>query len=186
VYNANTAESKGFELESSGPLFLPHLVYSFSFAYADAHLTSDFSLPANDGSQTGTIVPGLIHGSAGQQMPGSPKTSVSAGIVYGLNVSPGYDLDLAANGVYRSEVPMQLTPSLGVTTVQHSSSYEMMNLSAALIHMSWRATLYVTNVFDRQNILVPPTQFNELGKLTNDYVVSPPREIGIRLAYKFQ
>jgi outer membrane receptor protein involved in Fe transport len=61
-----------------------------------------------------------------------------------------------------------------------------MNLSAALNHMSWRATLYVTNVFDRQNILVPPTQFDELGKLTNDYVVSPPREIGIRLAYKFR
>ena len=80
---------------------------------------------------------------------------------------------------------MHLTPTLGVTTVQHSSSYEIMNLSAALIRRPWRATLYVTNLFDRQNILVPPTQFNELGKLTNDYVVSSPREIGIRLAYTF-
>ena len=53
-----------------------------SFAYADAHLTSDFSLPANDGTQTGTIVPGLIHGSNGQQMPGSPKTSASVALDY--------------------------------------------------------------------------------------------------------
>ncbi len=80
---------------------------------------------------------------------------------------------------------MQLTPTLGVTNVQQSSTYEIMNISAALIHKPWRTALYVTNLFDKQNILVPPTQFNELGKLTNDYLVNPPREIGIRLAYTF-
>lgn len=185
VYNASTAESKGFELESSGPLFLPQLIYSVSFAYADAHLTSSFSLPANDGTQTGTIVPGLIHGSDGQQMPGSPKTSVSVALDYDIIMPRGYDLALAANGVYRSAVPMQLTPTLGVTSVQYSSTYEIMNLSATVNHKPWRAGLYVTNLFDKQNILVPPTQYNELGKLTNDYVVNPPREIGVRVAYSF-
>jgi outer membrane receptor protein involved in Fe transport len=54
-----------------------------------------------------------------------------------------------------------------------------------LNHKPWRAQLYITNLFDKQNILVPPTQFNELGKLTNDYVVNPPREIGVRAAYSF-
>jgi outer membrane receptor protein involved in Fe transport len=185
VYNANTAESKGFEIESSGPLFVPHLGYMVSFAYADAHLTSSFSLPANNGAQTGTIVPGLINGTSGEQMPGSPKESASAGVVYDMNLTPGYDLALTANGVYRSAVPMQLTPTLGVTAVQQSSTYEVMNISAAVIHKPWRTTLYVTNLFDKQNILVPPTQFNELGKLTNDYVVNPPREIGLRLTYTF-
>ncbi len=185
VYNANTAESRGFEIESSGPLFVPQLTYTVSFAYADAHLTSDFSLPANDGTQTGTIVPGLIHGTTGEQMPGSPKESGSLAINYEVPLSAGYDLLLNANGVYRSRVPMQLSPTLGVTTVQYSSTYETMNLSAALTHERWRGTLYITNVFDKQNILVPPTQFNELGKLTNDYVVSPPRQIGLRLAYTF-
>jgi iron complex outermembrane recepter protein len=185
VYNANTAESRGFELESAGPLFLPQLTYSVSFAYADAHLTSDFSLPANNGAQKGIIVPGLIHGSDGQQMPGSPKTSASVAVDYDIPLSSGYDLTLAANGVYRSAVPMQLTPTLGVTTVQYSSTYEIMNLSAVLTRQKWRGTLYITNVFDKQNILVPPTQFNELGKLTNDYVVSPPREVGVRLAFTF-
>jgi len=185
VYNANTAESKGVELETSGPLFLPRLTYSLSFAYADAYLTSNLSLPANDGTQTGTIVPGLIHGSAGEQMPGSPKTSLSAALVYDMPLTPGYDLALSVNGIYRDTVPMQLTPSLGTTTVQRSGSFEMVNLSAALNHQPWRATVYVTNLFDRQNILVPPTQMNELGKLTNDYVVNSPREIGLRLAYRF-
>jgi outer membrane receptor protein involved in Fe transport len=185
VYNASTAESKGFEIESSGPLFTPQLVYSVSYAYADAHLTSNFSLPANDGTQTGTIVPGLIHGSSGQQMPGSPKSSVSAALNYDMFLTAGYDLALSANAVYRSAAPMQLTPTLGVTTVQYSSTYQMVNVSAALNHRPWRATLYVTNLLDRQNILVPPTQFNELGKLTNDYVVSVPREIGLRVLFNF-
>jgi hypothetical protein len=45
--------------------------------------------------------------------------------------------------------------------------------------------LYVTNLFDHQSILVSPTQFNELDKLTNDYVVDPPREIGLRFGYTF-
>jgi len=185
VYNANTAESKGFEFESSGPLFVPSLVYTVSYAYADAHLTSDFSLPANNGAQTGTIVPGLIHGSSGQQMPGSPKSSASVALHYDLAVAADYDLALAANAVYRSAVPMQLTPSLGVTSVQYSSSYEMVNVNATLNHKPWRTTLYVTNLFDRENILVPPTQFNELGNLTNDYIVSIPREVGVRVAYIF-
>jgi iron complex outermembrane receptor protein len=186
VYNGNTAESKGFEIESSGPLFVPQLIYSVSFAYADAHLTSDFSLPANNGAQTGTIVPGLIHGTSGEQMPGSPKESASAALDYDMALSAGYDLTLTGNYVYRSGAPMQLTPTLGVTTVQYSGTYDLVNFNAALSHAPWRTTLYITNVFDRQNVLVPPTQFNELGKLTNDYLVSVPREIGLRVAYTFR
>jgi outer membrane receptor protein involved in Fe transport len=183
VYNANTAESKGFEFESSGPLFLPRLSYSIGFAHADAKLTSDFALPANNG--TGTIVPGLLSGTAGEQLPGSPKTSVSAALIYDINLRPGYDLTLGANGVYRSAVALQVAPTLGNTTVQHSSSYEVMNLSAALNRNPWRATLYVTNVFDKQEILAPPSQPNQVENLTNDYLVNPPREIGIRVGYFF-
>jgi iron complex outermembrane receptor protein len=183
VYNANTAESKGFEFESTGPLFVPRLSYSFGFAYANATLSSDFSLPANDGY--GNIVPGLLSGHAGQQLPGSPKTSLSAALIYDVPLSPGYDLSISANGVYRSEVALQVAPSLGNTTVQHSSTYQIMNLSVALNHKPWRATLYVTNLFDRQEILAPPSQPNELNNLTNDYLVNPPREIGLRLGYSF-
>ncbi|MGO9993594.1 MAG: TonB-dependent receptor [Steroidobacteraceae bacterium] len=183
VYNANTAESKGFELESTGPLFVPRLSYSVGFAYADAKLTSNFALPANNG--TGTIVPGLLSGTAGEQLPGSPKTSVSTALIYDLNLTPGYGLALSANGVYRSAVALQVAPTVGTTTVQHSSSFEIMNLNAVLSHESWRMTLYVTNVFDKQEILAPPSQPNQVDNLTNDYLVNPPREIGIRMGYFF-
>jgi outer membrane receptor protein involved in Fe transport len=183
VYNGNTAESKGFEFESTGPLFLPRLSYSVGFAYADAKLTSNFALPANNG--TGTIVPGLLSGTAGEQLPGSPKNSASVGLIYDMNPLPGYDLSLSANGVYRSAVALQVAPTLGSTTVQHSSSYETMNLAAALGRESWRFTLYVTNVFDKQELLAPPSQPNQVDNLTNDYLVNPPREIGVRVGYSF-
>ena len=183
VYNANTAESWGFEFESSGPLFVPRLTYSVGFAYADAHLTSGFSYPANNG--LGQIVPGLLSGSSGEQLPGSPKTSVSAALIYDINLSPGYVLTLSPNAVYRSAAALQVAPSVGTTTIQHSSTYEIMNFSAAVTHASWRATLYVTNLFDKEEILAPPSQPNQFQNLTNDYLVNPPRTIGLRVGYSF-
>jgi len=60
--------------------------------------------------------------------------------------------------------------------VQHSSIYDIVNLSVALVH-SPGARVFTSQLFDHQSILVSPTQFNELD---NDqrYVVDPPREIG--------
>jgi iron complex outermembrane recepter protein len=186
VYNANSAVSKGFEFETSGPLALRGLGYSVGFSYADAKLTSDFSLPADNG--TGTIVPGLLSGKSGQQMPGSPKTSVTAALLYDTTLMPDYDLVLSLNGVYRTAVKMQLAPTLGASTVAQSSSYGIMNFSATVKHNSWHLTGYVTNLLDKQEVLVPPTQIsatNNFDKLADDYVVNPPREIGVRVGYKF-
>ncbi|MDB6158804.1 MAG: TonB-dependent receptor [Gammaproteobacteria bacterium] len=185
VYNGSTAESKGFEIETSGPLPLQGLGYSLGFSFADAKLTSDFSLPAN---VAGVIKPGELKGTKGQQMPGSPKTSLNAALLYDTSITPGYDLALSLNGVYRSAVKMQLAPTLGSPTVQQSSSYGILNASAAVSHKPWRYTAYVTNLLNKQEILVPPSQIsdgNNLGKLANDYVVNPPREIGLRIAYEF-
>jgi hypothetical protein len=186
VYNANTAVSKGFEFETAGPLGLPGLAYSVGFAYADAKLNSDFSLPADNG--TGVIVPGLLAGKAGEQMPGSPKTSVSAALLYDTPIAAGYDLALSLNGVYRSAVTMQLAPTLGSTTVQQSSSYGILNASATLTHKPWHVMGYVSNLLDKQEVLVPPSQVspgNNFDKLADDYVINPPRTVGVRVGYTF-
>ncbi len=182
VYNANTAESKGFELESSGPLLLRGLTYDVGVSYADAKLTSDFSLPANNG--LGVIVPGEITGTSGERLPGSPKTSITAAIDYQRMLKPGYALSLSLNGSYRSAVVMGLTSAEGTTGVQQSSSYLVMNASAAVSHDPWRATIYLTNIADKREILAPPTLV-ALDNLTNDYVVNQPRVLGVRLAYIF-
>jgi iron complex outermembrane recepter protein len=186
VYNANTAASKGFEIESGGPIALVKgLTYSVGYSYVDAKLTSNFSLPANEG---GVITPGALTGTKGEQLPGSPKNSLSAALLYDTLVAPGYDMTLSLNGVYRSAVKMQLAPTLGSATVLQSSSYGILNSSVAVSHQAWRTTLYVTNLLDKQEILVPPNQgtaANDLGMLANDYVVNPPRQIGVRVGYSF-
>jgi len=187
VYNGNTAESRGFELESTGPLLLQSLTYAASFAYADAYLASDFSLPANNG--LGQIVPGELTGKSGTQLPGSPKTSVAATLTYTVPLQPGYDLALSVNGAYRSAVRFALQGGPvfvnGYTAVPTSSSFQVFNASTTLAHKPWRFTAYVTNLLDKQNVLVPPAQLNQVGNLTNDTIVNPPRQIGVRIAYKF-
>jgi outer membrane receptor protein involved in Fe transport len=95
---------------------------------------------------------------------------------------------LSLNGVYRSAVKMQLAPTLGSASVLQSSSYGILNTSVTVSHQAWRTTLYVSNLLDKQEILVPPNQgtpANDLGTLANDYVVNPPREIGVRVGYSF-
>jgi iron complex outermembrane recepter protein len=188
VYNANSAVSKGFEFETTGPLGLPGFSYAVGFAYADARLSSDFSLPANNGESTGTVVPGELHGSNGQQLPGSPKVSLNAALNYSRRLVQDYDLLLSLNGSYRSSETMSLAPVLGSTTVQQNSSYEVVNLSATVNHKPWRYTAYVTNVLNRESVLVPPPQAaagqNFYG-LADDSLVNPPRVIGIRVGYTF-
>jgi iron complex outermembrane receptor protein len=188
VYNANSAISKGFEFETTGPVGLPGLSYAVGFAFVDAKLSSDFSLPANNGESTGTIVPGELHGSNGQQLPGSPRTSLNAGLNYTTKVVSGYDLTFSANGVYRSKETMSLSPVLGSATIQESSSYEIFNLSAVLKRDHMHYTAYVTNLLNRQEILVPPASAaagQNFFNLADDALVNPPRVVGLRVGYTF-
>jgi iron complex outermembrane receptor protein len=183
VYNANTAESKGFEVQSSGPLFWPGFGYTIGFSYADAKLTSNFSLPANNG--LGVVTPGELTGTAGEQLPGSPKTSGNATLTYALPLAADSELVMALNGSYRTPIKFALAPTLGSSTVSQSSSYQVLNLSGTFIQKPWRVIGYVKNLFDKQEILVPPAQPNELNNLTDDVVVNRPREIGVLIAYIF-
>jgi outer membrane receptor protein involved in Fe transport len=182
VYNANTAESKGFEFEARGPLLVPGLSYSVGGAYADAKLTSDFSLPANNGA--GVITPGLISGMSGDKLPGNPKMSAVATITYDRPIAPGYDLATSLNGTYRSTIPLFLTPPY---SQYYSQALALVNLSATVTHKPWHAGLYSTNLLDKRAVLAPfiPNVFTNGGGLIQNYTINPPREVGIRVGYSF-
>jgi outer membrane receptor protein involved in Fe transport len=180
VVNGNTARSKGVEFESNGPLGIPGFSYNVGFAYAAAELTSDFSLPANDGS--GQVLPGQITGTAGQQLPGSPKVSAAATILYEQLVAPGYDMSLQLNGTYRSHAPLGTS---GIPATQNSDSFGLINFSGGLTHRPWRGLLYVTNIANKRAVLSPPTMPNLTGGLTNSYLLTKPREVGLRAFYEF-
>jgi hypothetical protein len=184
VYNGNTAESKGVELEVSGPLFIDGLTYMAGGAYTDAKLTSDFSLPANNGQQSGTIVPGLIKGTSGQQLPGSPKGTLAATITYDRPVAPGYVLDVSLNATYSSRVPLYLS----ATQSQYQTPpYGLANLSMSLRHQAWRVGAYVKNLADRRVALIPSVVNPILRDqtLATTELINPPREIGVRASYEF-
>ena len=179
VWNANKAESKGFEFNLSGPMFFPGWSFTIGGAYSDAKLTEDYSLPAGNGS--GTIVPGLISGTSGSQLPGSPKESAAATVTYERSVAPGYDLAVSLNGTYKSSIPFQIL--IPGTAPSESGSTEIANLSAALSHKPWRVGAYVTNLTDQRAVLVPPS--GPPGNLFYNSVINRPREIGLRLGYSF-
>ena len=179
VWNGNKAESKGFEFDVSGPLFLPGLSYSIGGAYSDAKLTRDYALPGGNGA--GTIVPGLISGTAGSQLPGSPKESAVATLAYERRVAPGYDLALSLNGTYKSAIPFQIL--IPGTTPSQSSKIEIANLSATLTHKPWQVATYITNLFDKRALLVPAS--GPVGNLYNQSTINRPREVGLRLGYSF-
>lgn len=188
VFNANEAESKGFELESSGPLLFPDLSYAIGFSYVDAKLTKDFALPGNTGF--GQIVPGLISGKDGEPLPGVPETSVTGTITYERNLAPGYDLSISVNGSYRSSVPIFRVET---QSERETEAYAIVNLSSTLSHEPWTLVVYVTNLTDKRAILLPPYAalpfvIDEIdGPLGLDRpeLLNRPREVGLRISYRF-
>jgi iron complex outermembrane receptor protein len=184
VYNGNTAQSKGVEFESSGPLFLSGFTYTIGGAYTDAKLTSDFSLPANNGTGTGTIVPGLITGTSGQQLPGSPKTAFAGTITYSRTVRPGYNFAASINGTYTARVPLYLSQA---QSAYETPPYGLINLSTSLSHEHWRVGTYVKNLADRRVTLIPSVVNPNLSDptLLTTELINTPREAGIKIGYSF-
>lgn len=185
VYNGNTAESKGVELEFSGPLVVPGLTYVVGGAYTDAKLTSSFSYPANDGSGTGNIVPGEVTGTAGQQLPGSPKEELAGTIVYKRALAPTYNWDISLNGTYSSEIPLYLSAR---QSQYKTPAYGLLNMDTNVRHNGWRFGAYVKNLADRRVPLVPsvvnPILLDQ--SLATTELINPPREVGLRVGFQFQ
>jgi iron complex outermembrane recepter protein len=192
VYNGKKAVSKGVEFDLSGPMGLEGLRYILGGAYDDAKLTEDFSLPANCGCGTGEIVPGLVKAYAGEVLPGAPKYSVAATLIYERAIAPEYVLDLSLNGTYRSEVQLFLTTHAASGAFQNQQQYVtpafgLLNMSASLQHRRWHVGAYVTNLADKRVTLIPavPTAILIDPNLYAAELINPPREIGIRVGYSF-
>jgi len=171
VWNANKAESKGAEFDLNSSLLFPGLSIAVSGSYADAKFTEDYFIPAD--------IYGDISGRAGQQLPGSPKVSAAATINYQRSLLPGYDLIVSLNDTYRGAMYLSTFPLIGQTSPLRISGMDIANVSASITHQSWRLGAYVTNVADKRTVQSPPAELNQVGNLTNDYVINPARQIGL-------
>ena len=183
VVNGNKARSTGVAFDSSGPLGIPGLTYTMGLTYANARLTKDFTWAANDG--TGTLVPGLIFGKAGQQLPGSPKTSGAITLNYEHNLAPGYSLNLSLNETYTGRIRN------GLANIRNPydplPAYTIGSFSASLQHKPWQLTGYVNNFTDKRALIAPPSISNAaiVGPLVNGNTINRPRTAGLQLSYSF-
>jgi hypothetical protein len=186
VWNAKRAKSTGVEFDLSSPLFLSGLSIAASGAYANARFTENYSIAA--ANFAGVLTPGLIHGYAGQQLPGSPKTSAAATISYDRIVAPGYELLLALNDTYRSAMPLRNFAAIFGGVPQPPPAIPPMNIanaSAAVRHNAWGLGVYVKNLADKRVALTSGYGFKTLGGLADDYLINRPREIQVRLTYSY-
>lgn len=181
VVNGKKAQSKGFEAELSGAL-TTDLDFVFGYAYADAKLTEDFCLPVGNGG--GGFIPCGVQGKDGARLPGSPKHSATANLVYGRELSNGDDIELAFNANYRGDMYMSL-PAVGVANPKLPGFWTL-NASAAWTRGPWEASVYARNLLDERNVLAvnlrDSTFLGTLDDLTN---VTRPRAIGAQLRYRW-
>jgi iron complex outermembrane recepter protein len=176
VWNANRAESKGVEFDISTSLFVPGLSMSLSGAYAHAIFTRDYFIAAD--------LYGQIVGKAGEQLPGSPKSSAAATMAYERILAPSYDLNVSLNDTYRSAVTISTFPGIGGVTPS-APGMNLANFSASVDHRSWRLGVYVTNITDKLAIQTPTGSKITANGLGNSVVINQPREIVLRLRYSF-
>jgi iron complex outermembrane recepter protein len=179
VWNASHARSSGFEVDFSSPLFVPGLTLLLGGSYAEAKFTENYFYAADS---FGNVV-----GSAGQQLPGSPKISTVATLNYDRPLVPGYDLRLSLNDTYRSDIWLGTFPSavLGETAPLHAPGMNLVNLSAVVKHAAWRTGVYVTNLADRRVVQAPPESPNRVGDLTDLATINQPRTIMLKVGYAF-
>ena len=187
VVNANKANSKGFELEASGPIGDTGLSFSLGFAYAKARLSENFSLPT--GSGAGTVVPDAIRGTKGDRLPGVPDWSGSFTLNYKADVGEGQKIALSAGADYRGSTFNQLQTPDGSAAPREAPDYVMLRASIAYTLSDWTLELFGTNLTDKRAILAyarrSASSITTLGTWGDQNLVMRPREVGLRLTKTF-
>jgi len=175
VWNAPKAKSSGAEFNLNTPLGIPDLFLTVGGTYANARLTQSYSIP----DFLGNIV-----GSAGEQLPGSPKTSAAATLIYGFQLGPENRISLSLNDTYTSSIPTSYFSILGIAPSK-VPSINLVNASASLTHGPWRAGLYVTNLTNKYEVLGEGLRDPTTDYLSYTQSITTPREVYLRMGYKF-
>lgn len=172
VWNAKEAVSKGLEFDLNTPLWTPNLRLAMSGTYADSKLTEDYFYP----DLLGDIV-----GHSGEQLPGAPKITAAATVLYGRQLGSGYHLGASLNDTYTTKVVTSTFAVLGQRPIA-VPAINMMNASISLSRGGWSYGLYATNLLNKYKILgrsapIPPLAYVES--------INRPREIYFRAGYSF-
>ena len=169
--NIGEAYSRGVELEISAGV-TRHLAAQLGYTYDLTKLTSLnplFTFP------NVSVPPPAI----GSPLPGTPKSSLAAGLEYGGVPLAGGQLRYALNGHYQSRV----IPALSAT-VPTVPGYYMLDTRLSWARSHFIGTLYVNNLTNNLGIssYTDPSIYGNRSQA----VVSTPRTFGFTLGYSFK
>ncbi|HQW08937.1 MAG TPA: TonB-dependent receptor [Steroidobacteraceae bacterium] len=173
IANAGEARIQGVEAEV---VLRPvaALQFNLTFNYSDAELTED--QPRATGTGNGT------EGRKGDDIPGVPRTSSSAGVQYSFPVRNA-SLEGVLRGDY-SYVGSSKTAFRPLTdpTYRVQPSYALTNLRFSLVGASWETSLFMNNVFD-ERAEVTHLVFSQTRP--DIIITNRPREVGISFSKSF-
>ena len=173
IANAGEARIQGVEAEV---VLRPvaALQFNLTFNYSDAELTENQPLATGTGNGT--------EGRKGDDIPGVPRTSSSAGVQYSFPVRNA-SLEGVLRGDY-SYVGSSKTAFRPLTdpTYRVQPSYALTNLRFSLVGASWETSLFMNNVFD-ERAEVTHLVFSQTRP--DIIITNRPREVGISFSKSF-
>lgn len=183
VLNAEEAESKGVELELSGPLF-GSLEFSIGYSYADAQLSQDLCIDASVGN--GVLVPCAISAEEGDRLPGAPEHSATGSLLYERSFGE-YLVTASLNANYKGGISDQLPTPSQPTSLQTMPAYWLVNAYVGFDRGPWQVSVYALNLFDERPVLGFPQRAGSelLQGLERIDTIGRPRTAGVTLRYSW-
>lgn len=173
IANAGEARIQGLEAELVlRPMTALQL--NVTFNYSDAELTED--QPRATGSGNGT------EGLKGDDVPGVPRTTGSAGAQYTFPIgNRSFSGMLRGDYSYVGSSKTAFRP-LTDSTYRVQPSYSLTNLRFGLLGESWEATVFLNNVFD-ERAEVTRLVFSQTRP--DIIITNRPRELGLSFSKSF-
>lgn len=176
IANAGDALSRGLELELALAV-TARLNVSANIAFQDAEIESQTARQA--------FLSGALEGDT---LPGTADVLAAAAVDYLRPLPGGRELSAHLDLRYRSDSPNRFSnaPGTGLPNPSFASNadYLAINGSLALASGPWRATLYVENLTDNDDVILD-TGAVATGNARNTQVTLTPRTVGLRLDYRF-
>lgn len=184
AFNGAKARSRGAELSLQGE-FLPHFGYSLGYSYADAQIAKNFTVSdCNQPDCVGGPQP-FVTGNSGDRLPNAPQhmATLELNYTHKAPLIPGdWSLRWQANGTYRSSTYSELN-NPGFSTPFEIQGFALWSGSVALTNdHGISASLYAENLFDQLGVTggIDSRRIRD-----QQYFITRPRTIGLRLGYKF-
>ncbi|MHA7817384.1 MAG: TonB-dependent receptor [Pseudohaliea sp.] len=176
IANAGDAVSQGLELELALAV-TARLNVSANIAFQDAEIESQTARQA--------FLSGALEGDT---LPGTADVLAAAALDYRRPLPGGRELSARLDLRYRSDSPNRFSnaPGTGLAnpSLAKNADYLAVNGSLGLASGPWRATLYVENLTDNDDVILD-TGAVATGNARNTQVTLTPRTVGLRLDYRF-